>query len=100
MKAVYTLDDLRDWPCPEMRFAVLGDPVAHSASPSMHNAALTALGRPERYGRLWIRPDELAEAVRLLPAAGFLGVNLTLPHKTGVLPLLDAVDPTPTGLAR
>ncbi|HEY5893367.1 MAG TPA: shikimate dehydrogenase [Chthoniobacterales bacterium] len=89
----YCLNDLRDWHEPSLRYAVLGDPVAHSASPAMHNAALEALKLPERYCRLWIHPDELAEAVRLLPEAGFRGVNLTIPHKTDVLPLLDRIDP-------
>lgn len=89
----YDLSDLRDWREPSLRYAVLGDPVAHSASPAMHNAALEALGLPERYCRLWIRPDQLPEAVQLLPKAGFRGVNLTIPHKMEVLPLIDRIDP-------
>ncbi|HEX8371641.1 MAG TPA: shikimate dehydrogenase [Chthoniobacterales bacterium] len=93
MKAVYTLDDLRDWQEPDLRYAVLGDPVAHSASPAMHNAALEHLGLPERYCRLHVLPEQLPEAISLLPAAGFLGVNLTIPHKTEILPLLDDIDP-------
>ena len=76
-----------------MRLAVLGDPVAHSASPPMHNAALAAAGIDARYTRLHIRPEELAEALRLIARAGFIGVNLTLPHKVAALSLLDEVDP-------
>lgn len=72
--------------------AVFGDPVAHSRSPQMHNAALEAIGSPIRYCRLHIRPEELEAALKLLPEAGFLGVNLTIPHKAAALPLLDSVD--------
>ena len=76
MKDVYTLDDLRDWRAatageqPPLRLAVFGDPVAHSASPPMHNAALEKCGIDARYTRLHIRPDELATALRLLPEQG------------------------------
>ncbi len=98
-RAVYTLADLRDWPHATaqvktpLRLAVLGDPVAHSASPPMHNAALAAGGIDARYTRLHIRADELPEALRLVVRAGFIGVNLTLPHKVAALSLLDEVDP-------
>ena len=98
MKEVYTLEDLRQWEVatageePPLRLAVIGDPVAHSRSPQMHNAALEACGIAARYCRLHIRPEELAEALRLLPRAHFLGANITLPHKTAALGLLDAVD--------
>ncbi len=98
-REVYSLVDLQDWPAaatgisPPLRLAVVGDPVAHSASPPMHNAALAACGINARYTRLHIREDELAAALRLLVPAGFLGVNVTIPHKTAVLPLLDSLDP-------
>jgi shikimate dehydrogenase len=94
MKEVYSIDDLRHWPAeqPPLRLAVLGDPVAHSASPPMHNAALAECGIDARYTRLHIRADELAEAFRLLPAQGFIGVNCTIPHKFAALALVDRVD--------
>ncbi len=98
MKDTYALEDLRDWPTatageqPPLKLAVFGDPVAHSASPPMHNAALAALGIDARYCRLHIRPEELATALRLLPAQGFIGVNCTIPHKAAALPLMDRVD--------
>lgn len=92
MKPVYTIDDLRDWREPQLRYAVLGDPVAHSASPAMHNAVLENLGSPDRYCRLHILPEQLAEAIALLAKAGFKGVNLTIPHKTQILPMLDEID--------
>ncbi len=77
---------------PPLRLSVFGDPVAHSASPPMHNAALAKCGIDARYTRIRIRPEELAAALRLLPVAGFIGTNLTLPHKTAALALLDSVD--------
>lgn len=98
MKEVYTLDDLRDWSRvtadekPPLRLAVFGDPVAHSASPPMHNAALEKCGIDARYTRLHIRAEELAEALQLLPRAGFIGVNCTIPHKAAALPLMARVD--------
>lgn len=98
MKEVYTIDDLRHWQAatageaPPLRLSVFGDPVAHSRSPQMHNPALEACGLDARYCRLHIRPDELAEALQLLPQAGFIGTNVTIPHKAAVLELLDEVD--------
>ena len=98
MKDTYTLDDLRAWEsatageAPPLRLAVFGDPVAHSASPQMHNAALEKCGIAARYCRLHIRPEELGAALRLLPEKGFLGVNCTIPHKAAALPLMHRVD--------
>src|SRR5688500_13358307 len=98
MKAVYTLADLQAWETVTageqlpLRFAVLGDPVAHSASPQMHNAALAAFDIPARYCRLHIRPEELSATLRLLPEKGFRGVNCTIPHKASVLASVDKAD--------
>ena len=98
MQDVYSLTDLRGWRTvtgaeqPPLKLAVFGDPVAHSASPPMHNAALAALGIDAHYCRLHIRPEELTTALRLLPAQGFIGVNCTIPHKAAALPLMDRVD--------
>ena len=98
MKDVYTLEDLADWKRvtadehPPLRLAVLGDPVAHSASPPMHNAALGACGIDARYCRLHIRPDEFEEALELLWERGFIGVNCTIPHKLAAMSAMDEVD--------
>ena len=98
MNDVYTIDDLRHWDRaaageePPLRLSVFGDPVAHSRSPQMHNPALAAAGIPARYCRLHIRPDELAEALRLLPQRDFVGTNVTIPHKAAALSLMDEVD--------
>lgn len=95
---VYTIQDLRRWKDvtatlrPPARLAVIGDPVAHSASPPMQMAALAACGIEATYVRLHILPDGLAEAADLLIQHGFIGANLTIPHKAAVLPLLHQVD--------
>jgi shikimate dehydrogenase len=92
---VYTIHDLRNWAeaTAELeapaRLAVIGDPVAHSRSPQMHQPALQAAGIDCSYVRLHILPDELREALALIKAANFIGVNVTIPHKGGVF---DAVD--------
>ena len=72
------------------RFGVLGWPVAHSRSPAMHQAAYAALGLTgHRYQRLPVPPELFAETVRALPAAGFAGANVTIPHKEAALALAD-----------
>jgi shikimate dehydrogenase len=69
---------------------VCGWPVAHSRSPQMHNAALAALGLEDwRYLRLPLPPELFAETVCALPAAGFRGVNVTIPHKEAALAVAD-----------
>ncbi|HTU79121.1 MAG TPA: shikimate dehydrogenase [Solirubrobacteraceae bacterium] len=71
-----------------VRLGVLGWPVAHSRSPAMHNAALAALGMDAwRYQRLPVAPALFAETVRALGDAGFLGANVTIPHKHAALAL-------------
>ncbi len=100
MKAIYTLNDLRQWKAatadctPPLRLAVIGDPVAHSKSPQMHNPALAAAGIAAAYTRLHILPGELAKCLRLLPEAGFIGINCTIPHKASVLAAVDVPDET------
>ena len=98
-KDVYTLADLLDWSAATagealpIRLSVIGDPVAHSRSPQMHNPALQAAGIAAAYARLHVRPDELPEALRLLPRRDFIGTNVTIPHKAATLALMDEVDP-------
>jgi shikimate dehydrogenase len=72
------------------RLGVLGWPVAHSRSPAMHNAALAALGMERwRYQRLPVPPELFAETVVGLGGAGFVGANVTIPHKHAALALAD-----------
>jgi shikimate dehydrogenase len=74
---------------------VAGWPVAHSRSPAMQNAALAAAGlRGWRYLALPLPPERFAETVRALPAAGFRGINVTIPHKLAALALADAATET------
>jgi shikimate dehydrogenase len=74
-----------------MLLGVCGWPVAHSRSPAMHEAALAAVGlQGWRYLKLPLPPELFAETVRALPAAGFRGVNVTIPHKEAALALADS----------
>ncbi len=95
MKDFYTLADLRDWKDEDtpIRLGVFGDPIAHSLSPRMQNAALQACGLEMRYAAFHILPNELSEAFSLLPARGFVGINLTLPHKARAAELVHDLDP-------
>lgn len=70
---------------------LLGYPLGHSVSPAMHNAAFRALGLDGRYDPLPTPPERLAETVAGLAAAGYRGVNVTIPHKQAVMPLLDTL---------
>jgi shikimate dehydrogenase len=73
------------------RLGVLGWPVAHSRSPAMHNAALAELGlRDWHYQRLPVPPELLLETTRALGASGFVGANVTIPHKQAALALADS----------
>ena len=72
---------------------LLGWPVAHSLSPAMHNAAAAVLGLDVVYVPLPVRPEDVGTAVSALPALGFLGVNVTVPHKQAVIPFLDDLEP-------
>jgi len=74
-----------------MLVGIFGDPVAHSRSPAMHNAAFRALGLPYVYLPFAVTPAGLAGAVAAIRALGMAGVNLTIPHKERVLPHLDGV---------
>jgi shikimate dehydrogenase len=72
------------------RLGVLGWPVAHSRSPAIHNAALEALGMEGwRYQRLPVPPRLFPETTHALGSAGFLGANVTIPHKQAALALAD-----------
>jgi shikimate dehydrogenase len=73
---------------------ILGWPVSHSLSPAMHNAAFAALDLDWAYVPLPTPPERVAEAVRGLAAAGFAGLNVTIPHKGAVLDLCDDVEPS------
>jgi shikimate dehydrogenase len=71
---------------------IIGDPVAHSLSPRMQNAAFAAAGLNWAYVPLAVEAERLPRAIAGLVALGFVGANVTIPHKTAVLRLCDEVD--------
>ncbi len=97
-KPFYTLDDLRHWDDlsgtfePPAKLAVIGDPIAHSKSPQMHNPALVAQGIAAQYIRVQIPTGCVRESLQLFAQHGFLGVNCTIPHKFEALSVMDTTD--------
>jgi shikimate dehydrogenase len=75
-------------------FGVLGDPIAHSKSPVMHNAAYAAFGLPHTYERIRAGADDLPRLVHLLREGRYDGLNVTVPHKRNILAHVDAIDPS------
>ncbi len=73
--------------------AVIGDPVAHTLSPVMHQAALAATGLDYVYVAFRVRPEALGAAVAGMRALQIAGLNVTVPHKRAALALVDAVAP-------
>jgi shikimate dehydrogenase len=95
VKEIYTLADLKNWKKAArkpIRLGVLGDPVAHSCSPQMQNAALRHCKIDIQYARFQILPNELAEGVELIRKLNFVGINLTVPHKIAALEYVDELD--------
>jgi len=94
----YTLADLERWSevthdvDPPIRLGVFGDPVAHSLSPQMQNAALHAFEINAQYARFHIRVSELRSALRFVRELDFVGINLTVPHKIAGLTQIDVAD--------
>jgi len=74
------------------RYTVIGDPIGHSRSPALQNAAFEAAGLGRPYGLLHVTPEELP-AFLAWAAEHLAGFNLTLPHKTAVIPFLATVEP-------
>jgi len=94
----YTLADLERWSevtrdvDSPIRLGVFGDPVAHSLSPQMQNAALRAFEINMQYARFHIRPNELRAALGLVRELDFVGLNLTVPHKIAGLTQVDVTE--------
>src|SRR5438552_11221123 len=97
-REVYTLNVLQDWRDvtrniePPIRLGVFRDPVAHSLSPQMQNAALRGCKIGMQYARFHIRANELASALRFLRRLDFVGINLTVPHKITAFTQIDDAD--------
>ncbi len=91
---VFSLDDLRSRRRAGTFLAVIGDPVAHSLSPRMHKTALEALAAVDsqffawHYIKVKVAAEELKHALPLFHSRGFMGLNVTIPHKIAIIPLL------------
>ena len=70
---------------------VIGDPIEHSRSPQMHNAAFAKAGLDYVYVPFHVRPDDLAQAIAGFKALNVVGINVTLPHKQAVIPYLTSI---------
>ena len=71
--------------------AVIGDPIAHSASPRLHGHWLQRYGLRGHYVPLHVTHSNLADVLRLMPDMGFVGANITIPHKEYVLSLASQI---------
>lgn len=95
---VLTLENPAFTAPPGKRLAVLGDPIGHSLSPAMHNAALRAMSREHPELREWaydavqVPADDLEQTLDRLYREGVYGINLTIPHKVRALEAVHAVD--------
>ena len=70
---------------------IIGDPVEHSRSPQMHNAAFAKAGLDYVYVPFHVHPDDLADAIAGFKALNVVGINVTLPHKQAVIPYLTSI---------
>ncbi|HEY2736159.1 MAG TPA: shikimate dehydrogenase [Polyangiales bacterium] len=73
-------------------YGILGHPVGHSRSPAMHNRAFAVLGIDAVYVPFSVAPERLETALRGVRALELRGVNVTLPHKSAIIPLLDEIE--------
>jgi shikimate dehydrogenase len=95
----HPLADLENWSHAGTALAVLGHPIRHSVSPAMHNAALANMATHDarfaawKYFRFDVPPEQLPTALTRLHAAGFHGLNLTVPHKVLACDLIRETDP-------
>ena len=99
-KSVYAVADLEKGIDidPPIRAGVFGNPVEHSLSPEMQNAALKHSKIDIQYARFQILPNELREALELVRKKEFVGVNLTIPHKVAAIELADKCDDDVKGI--
>jgi shikimate dehydrogenase len=95
---VHSLDQLAFGAPPGKRLAVLGDPIAHSRSPAMHNAALREMAQAHpdladwTYEAIHVPAAELGNALSALHQAGVAGINLTIPHKVQAFELIGEIE--------
>lgn len=74
-------------------YGVIGDPIAHSMSPAMHNDAFQRYELDATYVPFHVTPENLQDAVKGFKAIQLSGLSITVPHKTAIMPLLDEIDP-------
>ena len=74
-------------------YGILGHPIGHSRSPAMHNRAFAELGIDAMYVPFAVPPERLPQAVAAIRPLALCGLNVTLPHKSAIIPLLDRVEP-------
>ncbi|MBC8259808.1 MAG: shikimate dehydrogenase [SAR324 cluster bacterium] len=74
-------------------YGIIGHPVEHSLSPQMQNAAFSALKIDACYLAFSVQPEDVMQAVAGLKALNIAGINVTVPHKSAVIPLLDEISP-------
>lgn len=87
--AVISFKELADWRPSRTTYGVVGSPVAHSFSPVMHTAAMSAMGVEADYLAFEVSPADLKAALDLLGRAGVRGLNMTVPHKAPAVELVD-----------
>jgi shikimate dehydrogenase len=73
-------------------YAVIGDPIAHTLSPAIHGAVFSELGVTGGYGAIRVRRGELEDFVKSARASKLRGFNVTIPHKSDIIPLLDETE--------
>lgn len=98
-EATLTPADLAGWKEPGTHLAVIGNPVRHSLSPPMHNAALARMAKADprfsswRYWKIEVPVETLEATLGTLHGLGFAGINLTIPHKQIAVGYVCAIDP-------
>ena len=73
--------------------ALIGDPVEHTMSPAIHNAAFSEMGLDYAYVAFPVKAEEVPAAIAGMKALNMRGLSVTMPHKVAVIPLLDKLDP-------
>ena len=72
---------------------IIGDPIGHSMSPAIHNAAFEKMGIDYLYVPFRVKKEALGKAIQGMRALNIRGLNVTIPHKVAVIPFLDELDP-------
>lgn len=73
------------------RACVIGNPISHSRSPKLHSYWLKRYGIAGEYTALQVTEDKLEQTLRELPSQGFIGANVTIPHKVSVMQFADNI---------